>query len=330
MKQSQKSIAIASARATGRAKLNLSFRILGLMNDGYHQVETVLQSVDLEDSITISVSDDSAGGGIIFGRIDSKVPGDFPLDGSNLIARAVDLYRQEVPEIGKLSLKVDIVKEIPIGAGMAGGSADAAATLAALDRIMGDRLGIERLLELGARLGADVPFAIRGGTCLGTHRGDRLEDIEHEHKLFFLIVKPRNLSISTPGLYKSFDEFVAGRDSGSAAIPAGKLAESLREGNLETLVARVGNDFEPVLFHRHPELAGLRDRMLELGCFTANVTGSGPTLFGLVASREHGRYIKRMLASDPLRKERQDAPYYRHGRLDIFVAESRERGTIVD
>lgn len=327
---SQQHIAIGSARATGRAKLNLSFRILGIMHDGYHQVETVLQSVDLEDSITISVSDDSAGDGIIFGRIDSKVPGDFPLDGSNLMVKAAALYGQEVPEVGKLSLKADIIKEIPIGAGMAGGSADAAATLVALDRIMGDRLGMERLMELGARLGADVPFAIRGGTCLGTHRGDRLEDIQHDHKLFFLIVKPRNLSISTPGLYKSFDEFSADKKSGSTAVPAGELAEALREGNLEKLVARLGNDFEPVLFQLYPELALLRDRMLELGCFTANVTGSGPTLYGLVASREHGRYIKRMLASDPLRKDRQDAPYYRHGRLDIFVAESRERGTTVD
>ncbi|MCA9803778.1 MAG: 4-(cytidine 5'-diphospho)-2-C-methyl-D-erythritol kinase [Cyanobacteria bacterium HKST-UBA02] len=328
---SEKHIAIRSARATGRAKLNLSFRILGIMGDGYHRVETVLQSVDLEDSITISVTDDTAGGKISFGRIDSKVPGDFPMDGSNLIARAVDAYMKEVPESGKLSLKADIVKEIPIGAGMAGGSADAAATLVALDRIMGDRLGTDRLMELGSRLGADVPFAILGGTCLGTHRGDHLENIEHSHKLFFLIVKPRNLSISTPGLYKSYDDFVTGdQESISPVVPAGKLAESLRDGNLEELVERVGNDFEPVLFNLHPELAGLRDRMLELGCFTANVTGSGPTLFGLVASREHGRYIKRMLASDPLRKDRQDAPYYRFGRLDVFVAESRERGTTVD
>lgn len=321
-------MAIESIRVKSRAKLNLTFQIKGLLPDGYHEVETVLQSIDLEDELCLRSFQDKKAN-IEISAYDAMVPGDFPLDRKNLIVRAIEKYRQRVAEVEDRSFKIEVKKSIPIGAGLAGGSADAAAALYCINKLMANRLNPEELLELASHLGADVPFALKGGTCIGRHRGDRLEPVASTLPLVFIVVKPRFLSISTPALFKQYD--LAGAKVSSSSFDckstaSQSLVEALESGNLEQLCQNLENDFEKVLFELHPELLVLKERLLELGCLTANLTGSGPSIYGLLANWQQGRFIMRMLIADSGRNEFKNAPYYKHGRLDIFLAQSRSEG----
>ncbi|HEY9869275.1 MAG TPA: hypothetical protein V6D08_08925, partial [Candidatus Obscuribacterales bacterium] len=178
--------------------------------------------------------------------------------------------------------------------GLAGGSADAAATLAALNYYFGHPLGAEDLLALAARLGADVPFCLEGGTSVGRGRGDELTPVKHQCRLSFLLVKPRNLALSTAWVYDAYDEFQPAADRLAWRPPdlVGAI-NGLASGNLELATSCFGNDLEPVVFHHYPQLSGLKQRLLALGCWSCHLTGSGPALFAVAPDRKSAQALRR-------------------------------------
>jgi 4-diphosphocytidyl-2-C-methyl-D-erythritol kinase len=279
--------------ARAPAKLNLTFEVVGEMPDGYHEVSTLLQAVDLEDELAFEFSPHEAMD-IRLSVSGEGQAGHFPLDDSNLIARAIRDFVACLPGFSGLKVSVRVDKRIPIGAGLAGGSADAAATLAALNYYFAHPLGAEELLALGARLGADVPFCLEGGTKVGRGRGDELTPVKHQSRLSFLLVKPRDLSLSTAWVYDAYDEFQP---------PAERLfwhppdlvgaINGLTSGDLELATSCFGNDLEPVVFHHYPQLAGLKQRLLALGCWSCHLTGSGPALFAVAPDRESAHAVRR-------------------------------------
>lgn len=274
------------------AKLNLSFKILGLRDDGYHDVETVFQSISLEDELSFEFkkSDQEQ---LVLGCDNPYLRKLMPLDQSNLIAKAMKVYRAKINESSSLSINVQIDKKIPIGAGLAGGSSNAAGALLAINKFFNDKLSQAELLELGASIGSDVPFCIQGGTCIGRGRGEILEQIKPNLTLHYCIVKPRKLSVSTPWAFKLYDE------SQQPEVPEmAPLVEALQTANLELVLNHLGNSFQEVIFKAHPELAELHKDLLQHGAWTCNMTGSGPTLFATVAGREQGHKIRRQILND--------------------------------
>lgn len=309
------------------AKLNLTFEIVGDLPGGYHEVETLLQTIDIEDEVSLSV--EPGGSEIFFAAYHPEVSGDFPLTESNLIAKAVRKFQEAVPASRDHSVHVEVTKRIPIGAGVAGGSANAAAALLAMNEQFQQPLSNDQLLELGTTLGADVPFAICGGTKIGRHRGDRLQEIGTSAKLFFMLVKPRHLSVSTVWAYRQYDLLAATRTekmtkSGEqaspqerSASPTARCAEAMRTGDLKVLSDSLYNDLEEVIFQEHPQLKATRDRLVELGAWSCRMTGSGPTLYALVADREQSHQLRRKL------KEQRDLNI---DELDIWLTESIDHG----
>lgn len=329
--------------AKANAKVNLTFEVNDVMADGYHEVSTLLQSVDLKDKVLVEVSP-SEKGRIYISSYQANVAGEFPMDESNLAYKACDLFLNHIEESGNFEVKIKIEKKIPIQAGLAGGSANAAASLVAMNEAFDNRLNKEEILTLAESLGADVPFAVTGGTCIGTNRGDKLESIKNQTKLYMILVKPRYLSISTPMLFKLYDKYVREKAEKAESLDASKketlilsdyyeinrtsqegrnteLASlALKNFDLEKFFQNLTNHFEDVVFSLHPELESLRDKLLELGCWTANLTGSGPTIYGTTPDIEKANLIQRKLIADKLNNPQ--SAYYKHGPLDHWVVVS--------
>ncbi|HEY9715630.1 MAG TPA: 4-(cytidine 5'-diphospho)-2-C-methyl-D-erythritol kinase, partial [Chroococcales cyanobacterium] len=195
------------------AKLNLTFDIVGGLPDGYHEVVTIMQAIDLEDRLTFHF-DAASQFNVELSASYVGNPGRIPLDSSNLIARAARLFHEHVaPERGYL-LRVEIEKRIPITAGLGGGSGNAAATLLAMNHYFGQPVPDIDLATLGSKLGADVPFFLDGGTQIGLRRGDILSPTPLGETLHFVVVHPQGIEISTPWIYSAYDEYVkaAGND----------------------------------------------------------------------------------------------------------------------
>lgn len=327
------------------AKLNLTFEIVGDLPGGYHEVTTLLQAIDLEDEVSLTLEPGNSK--IVFASYKSEVPGDFPRTESNLIARAIRKFQEVVPCSCEYDIHIEVEKRIPIGAGLAGGSANAAAALVAMNEHFENPVSRNQLLEIGAALGADVPFSICGGTRLGKHRGDVLEELDACNttsngckfdypKMFFMLVKPRHLSVSTIWAYKTYDEsqaspqrykpapapseVLAGKTVVRRQVPGTatrRCADAIMTGDHEGLVESLRNSLEAVVFEEHPTLETLRQRIVELGAWSCRMTGSGPTLYALAADREHSHQLRRKL------KEQRDLNI---DELDIWLAESVEHG----
>lgn len=310
--------------AQAPAKVNLTFEIVGRLPDGYHQVSTLLQTIDLEDRLIFDFSPASDTEIVISCRQD-KIQADFPLNDSNLIAKAIKLFLSSVNESQRLKALVAVDKQIPIGAGLAGGSSDAAATLIALNYYFGYPLDKEELLLLAGKLGADVPFCLEGGTCVGLSRGDKLEAVQQGIKLSFCLIKPKSLAISTPWVYKAFDDYLANESESNWPVPnlIGCL-QGLRSGDLQQVTSCLGNDFEPVVFKQFPELQMLKADLLRLGCWSCHLTGSGPTLYGIVADREMAHMVRRRFF-EMLHKS-ADLPGQANDEFDFWIADSITSG----
>ncbi len=252
-------------RALCPAKVNLGLRVLGRRVDGYHEVETIFQSVDLWD-----VLEGEEGPAL---RL-SVVAGDAPPDGSNLVLKAAKLLQARASRAAGRGAVLLLRKTIPREAGLGGGSSDAAGALVLLNEIWGLHLAPSHLVGLAAELGSDVPFFLFGGTALGTGRGERISTLAP--------IAERRVLLGTPSFGLSTNEVYAGWDAPLTGIkpdvtvprPLVKLAEGNDFG-----LAR--NDLERIVFRSHPELAGFRDALLASGAETALLSGSGSTVFGL-------------------------------------------------
>lgn len=259
-------------RAIAYAKLNLTLDVLGRREDGYHDLAMVMQTVDLHDDLELSFEGDG------FRAVTNL---DYlPTDGGNLAVAAARIFCQETGcKVDGLTIKTH--KRIPVCAGMAGGSSDAAAVLRALNRYTGAGLSDRRLRELGELVGSDVPYCVTGGTMLAEGRGERLTPLPPMPRCHVAICKP-NFSVSTPELFGRIDCKKLRRRPDTAG-----MIEALASKDLVQISRRLYNVFEDVLLPRQQsEVAAIKSAMLSEGALGSAMTGTGPTVFGLFDCRE--------------------------------------------
>jgi 4-diphosphocytidyl-2-C-methyl-D-erythritol kinase len=253
------------------AKVNLSLRVKGERPDGYHEIETVFQAIDLWDEI-----EGEQGEGL---SLTSDHP-DLPTDGTNLVLRAADRLRRAAGVAG--GARLHLKKLIPIGAGLGGGSSDAAGALLLLRRLWDLDLDGGALARIGGELGADVPFFLTGGTARGTGRGERIEPLPFAGAMPLLLGHPP-FGISTADVYRSLASAPIPLTPPGADVSVSGLSIGLPGGNeLEF----AGNDLEAVVFRRWPELLAFRDALLAAGAKTALLCGSGSSVFGIFDTEE--------------------------------------------
>lgn len=256
------------------AKLNLTFSILGLLPDGYHEVDTLYQSINLEDRLRLTF--DQNDNTIKFDQANSKAPSGFPFDSKNIIVNSINKYLQKIDTT--VGVTIVIEKDIPMAAGLAGGSSDAAGALLAMNTYFENKLTTEDLMTLAIQIGADVPFCLQGGSMRGAGKGEVLSAVSHETEIHFLVAKPSDFSLSTPFVFKAYDE----QDkSNHPKIDTDAACHALSSGNIKKMASHLGNDFEPVVFAMYPPLKSVCDDMRDNDAMAAHLTGSGPSVYGI-------------------------------------------------
>ena len=263
------------------AKINLGLDVLGLREDGYHEVRMIMQSLTLHDVLEVSIL--MGGEGITL----TSNAAYLPLDETNLAYRAAKLLADEFSLKGCIQIKLE--KNIPVAAGLAGGSSDAAAVLKAVNRLCHLGLSTEELMERGVRLGADVPFCILGGTALSEGIGEKLTPLEPMPHCGILLAKP-SFGVSTKKVYEDFDAL---KEVTHPDID--RLLEHLKAGDPGALSQDLGNALENVTGALYPEIGRLEASMKEMGALNAIMSGSGPTVFGIFENKEAAQKAKRLM-----------------------------------
>ena len=283
--------AMGPARSTtvrAPAKINLHLGVGAPRPDGFHPLLTVYQAVGLYDDVTCT---ESTGWGLGVGVADYIDADQIPLDARNIVDRAAGLLAAHhgLTRSGE----VRIEKTIPVAGGLAGGSADAAAALVALDRLWETQTSDDDLLALAAELGSDVPFALIGGSALGTGRGELVEPVSDPGTWWWVIV-PDPVGLSTPEVYRHFDRLFPG----APATPpeAALLLAALEARDPHLLAPALHNDLQPAAFDLRPDLEKLINRGEAAGALRGLVTGSGPTCVFLCQSADHAREVAGALA----------------------------------
>ncbi len=266
---------------TAYAKINLGLQILGLREDGYHEVSLIMQSIGLKDDITIQAGEE--------GRLEltCDLPG-LSCGGDNMAAQAASLLAAEAGMAP--DLRIHLHKNIFLSAGLAGGSADAAAVLRGLNRLWNLGLEKETLKKLAARLGSDVPFCLEGGTALATGRGEIIDHLGDLPTTHVVLAKPKGLSVSTGWAYKNYQ---SGRVINHPKIWA--IVDKLRLG-APALTRYMGNELETVTIPAYPIIAQIKAAMLGAGAYFAMMSGSGPTVFALAHSQEQAEAVAAAVA----------------------------------
>jgi 4-diphosphocytidyl-2-C-methyl-D-erythritol kinase len=264
------------------AKINLHLGVGGVQDDGFHPLVTVFQAIGLYDDVAVSRS---AGWRLSLAGAAHIDPGTVPVDEQNIVARAGQLltahHQRPTPA------NVTITKSIPVAGGMAGGSADAAAALVALDRLWDLQTSDHDLLELAAELGSDVPFALIGGTALGTGRGHLVDPIDDDGSWWWVAV-PSAEGLSTPAVYRHFDKLFpnAGAPAGAEAVLA-----ALATHDPAVLARALHNDLQAAALDLRPDLAALIETGEAAGALRGIVSGSGPTCVFLAAGADDARLL---------------------------------------
>ena len=253
------------------AKINLGLDVIGTRDDGYHLVKMIMQTIHMYDLVTIKKRDDDE----IVMTTDS---GFLPTDDSNLCIKAAKLMKENYPQIKGVSIHLQ--KRIPVAAGMAGGSSDAAAVLYGINIVYSLGVDIERLKELGVLIGADVPYCLMRGTVLAEGIGEELTRLPAVMKCHVLIAKP-GVSVSTKKVYKRLDEIENIEHPDIDAI-----VEDITNGDLKSMATHMGNVLEEVTIPMHPQIAEIKKVMMENGAVVSMMSGSGPTVFGLFDDNE--------------------------------------------
>ena len=263
------------------AKINISLDITGKRPDGYHDMLMVMQTITLCDDITVTLTPGRAS------RAESNLRF-VPCDERNLAVRAANVFFAETG-IGNMGAHIKMQKRIPVGAGMAGGSSDAAAVLRALNKLCGAGLDRVRLEQLAAHIGSDVAFCVCGGTQLASGRGELLSPLPSMPECGVVVCKP-DFSVSTPELYQALDEtFIEKR-------PDQKVMQlNLQKGDLLGIGGSLCNVFEPVVMQKHFDINYIRSMMYTYGAYGAQMTGSGSAVFGIYDSFEYATVACTML-----------------------------------
>ncbi|MEK5040571.1 4-(cytidine 5'-diphospho)-2-C-methyl-D-erythritol kinase [Sporosarcina sp. FSL K6-3457] len=248
------------------AKINLTLDVLHKRPDGFHEVEMIMTTVDLADRIWIRPTDN--------GRITIKTSERFvPNDRKNLAYQAAELLQRQYGI--KKGVEITLEKSIPVAAGLAGGSSDAAATLRGLNRLWNLGIEADELATLGARIGSDVSFCVHGGTALATGRGEIIKNLPAPPNCWVILAKPA-ISVSTADIYGNLDLSKVNHPSTMSMI------EALKAGDYDKMCQSVGNILEAVTMDLHPQVVMLKEQMKRFGADAVLMSGSGPTVFGLV------------------------------------------------
>lgn len=285
---------LGSARVRVRvpSKVNLFLRVKGVRSDGFHELVTVLQTLSIHDTVVAEldrscVSAHPAARRFMELAFSAEGHDGVPADGSNLAVRAARCLMDHLG-IGTATAtaatpvtRLHLIKRIPVAAGMAGGSADAAAALIALNHLWQADLEREQLRQMAAELGSDVPFCVTGGTALATGTGVATAQVL-TRGTYHWVVGVSGQPLSTPEVYRAFDQVGVPSDAEPDAV-----LQALRTGDDEALGAALHNDLEVAAMHLRPALLAQRDALLAAGALGALVSGSGPTLVGLARSAQH-------------------------------------------
>ncbi|MBE9201998.1 MULTISPECIES: 4-(cytidine 5'-diphospho)-2-C-methyl-D-erythritol kinase [unclassified Nodularia (in: cyanobacteria)] len=277
------------------AKINLYLEIISDRPDGYHELAMILQSIDLADEINVqSLSTE----GIFVNCNHPQVP----TDKSNLAYRAAALMAAQFPEaLAKYGgVEITINKHIPVAAGLAGGSTNAAAVLVGIDLLWNLGLTKLELEELGANLGSDVPFCVAGGTVIATGRGEQLSPLANLDTIYIVLAKYRSLEVSTAWAYKTYrQEFSSSylRDTENlaaraAAVHSGEIVKAILNQDTGEIAQKLHNDLERVVLPAYPQVLQLRELFAtQAGVLGTMMSGSGPTVFALVESEEQAQAV---------------------------------------
>ncbi|MBU0687642.1 MAG: 4-(cytidine 5'-diphospho)-2-C-methyl-D-erythritol kinase [Candidatus Margulisbacteria bacterium] len=245
------------------AKINLSLRVLDLRSDKYHNLDSIMQSISLHDIVKIK----KVRKGIHLTCSSKKIP----CDNKNTAYRVAEAFirtRDQRLETRDNGVEITIEKNIPIGAGLAGGSADAAAVLFGMDHLFGTNYALSKLQEMGGKIGSDIPFCLAGGRARVMERGDKIEKHEVNDKKLVVVVNP-GYGVSTKWAYEELD-----RVRGNKGVS--------KNPNPDQYV----NDFEDLVMSKHPEITVIKEKLMQLGAEFAQMTGSGPTVIGLFSNKE--------------------------------------------
>jgi 4-diphosphocytidyl-2-C-methyl-D-erythritol kinase len=254
------------------AKINLDLRVLHKRADGFHELRTIFQTISLADTIEVEYQQGRT-------KLELKSNIDIP---ANLIVKAADISMHAMRAKGQLRIR--LTKRIPLGGGLGGGSSNAAAVLLALPILLKKRLPLEKLMELAAELGSDVPFFLMGGTAIGLGRGTELYPLPDAQNWPGLLLTPE-IHSSTAAAYAALQHKVLDEVPGRILnkFQAAVIASQSPIANPQSPFT---NDFEAVVFHQHPQLKSMKGKLLKSGAWRAMMTGSGSALFGLFPSRE--------------------------------------------
>ncbi len=263
------------ARVAALAKINLDLRVLHRRADGFHELRTVYQTISLADRLEVEFTPAP--------RTRIEVSSDVDI-AENLVVRAAQLTMEALRCTGDVHFR--LTKRIPMGAGLGGGSSDAAAVLLALPPLAGKSIPLDVLIQLAAELGSDVSFFLLGGTALGIGRGDEVYPLPDQPRASGLLVVPP-LQVATQEAYRALGRSL----TNNSAINMISSFESCiwrkpTGAPRDTWAAFAGNDFEEVVFRQHPRLRSIKRDLLRAGAFPAMLTGSGSVLFGIFRTRE--------------------------------------------
>ena len=265
------------------AKLNLTLDVLGRREDGFHDLRSVMQTISLYDTITMDLET-----GEPWNLICDRE--DIPCDERNLAWKAAKLFC-ESQGVNPGGLTIRIEKQIPSGAGMGGGSADAAAVLRMLNSYYGDPLSIVQLADLSAKIGSDIPFCVMGGTVMCEGRGEIMRRLNNCPDCVILGCKPE-FSVSTPVLFRKIDsvDIMAHPDNEA-------MERAIEAGDIDAVAREIYNVFDPVVSEDHPEIAHIKNICVSHGALAAQMTGSGSVVFAIMpdlkSAEEAGEELKR-------------------------------------
>ncbi|MGN6131047.1 MAG: 4-(cytidine 5'-diphospho)-2-C-methyl-D-erythritol kinase [Nocardioidaceae bacterium] len=274
----------SAVTVTAPAKVNLCLGVGPARDDGYHPLATVYQAIGLYDHVTATPADDLT---VTVTGHERLTIDEVPTDSSNIAVRAAALLAEHHGLGCGAALAID--KGIPVAGGMAGGSADAAAALVACDALWGTRTPREELMEIAAELGSDVPFALVGGTAIGSGRGEIVAPLMTRGEYWWVVLES-STGLSTPAVYKEFDVMHGDSPVGDPEIPD-ELITALRTHDIERLGAALVNDLQPAAFRLRPELADALALGLANSAHGALLSGSGPSCLFLCEGQAHAAQV---------------------------------------
>ena len=259
------------------SKINLTLNILSRREDGYHEIETIMQSINLADQVIITKEKEGI-------KIKCNHP-EVPVNANSLAYRSAEkiINRYGI----KKGVKIEIEKKIPLASGLAGGSANSATILIGINKLFSLNLSNEDLRGIGETLGMDVPFFIQNGTALAYQRGEKLTPLSSINPPLWMIILNPGFNISTNWAYNNLDLDSIKREKNNTKA----MLKALKEGKSQEIAKNLFNSFESLIIKKYPEVGRIKNRLIEEGVLSALMSGSGPTVFGITQNKEEALKI---------------------------------------